>query len=215
MTKSITEWLSFGYGGVLNLSAPIVIFGEGNPKLAITCSVHGDEHAGVVIASRLIEILKSIPIRGTIAIILSGNPAAQFLNQRISPQDLKDLNRMGTGRKDGSFTERLAHTLFEYLKEYDFVVNIHEFEMNTPVTAVFMNTGSEVVQDKIIAGISAFAPDITWYIEYSANSDDEYSATLDTALARAGVPNFPIETTQLSYLSDGVVNEDDEKCQEY
>lgn len=197
--------ISMGYGGVLVLESPVLTLGKGKPSLAITCSVHGDEHIGSFIVAKLIEKLPEKNMTGSVSFVLAANPSAQFLNQRVSPQDLKDLNRMGKGRLNGTYTERIAANLFKFLRTFDFVVNIHEFEMHTPVTAVYMNVGNNEVREKTLSGIRAFMPDIVWVIEYSLDSDIQYSATLDTALAKVGVPNFPIETTSSALISDAEI----------
>lgn len=194
--------LPIGQAGLVRLDIPVYTIGNGRPVFGITCSVHGDEPGGLYIVARLLEYLKRVDrISGTIHIIPAANPAAQLVNKRVSPLDLKDLNRAGRGRQDGTFTDRVGACLFDFLSQCDLVVNIHEFEMHTPVTAVFMNAGDTGTKAKTLAAIKAFAPDILWVINPAQNSDIQYQATLDTALAQAGTANFPIETTQLAFLS--------------
>jgi predicted deacylase len=74
--------------------------------------------------------------------------------------------------------------------------------MHSPITAVFMNAGDKNTKEKTITVIRAFAPEIIWVIESSRNEDAQYLATLDTALAKAGIANFPIETPQLLLLTE-------------
>jgi predicted deacylase len=202
-----TSWLSVGQAGVVRLDIPVYTIGNGKPVFGITCSVHGDEPSGLYIVARLLEYLKQVDkISGTIHIVPAANPAAQLVNKRVSPLDLKDLNRAGRGRQDGTFTDRVGARLFDFLSQCDLVVNIHEFEMHTPVTAVFMNAGDTSTKIKTLAAIRAFAPDILWVINPDQNSDTQYQATLDTALAQAGIANFPIETTQLAFLSEDEID---------
>ncbi len=190
--------VSMGQGGVLILESPVLTLGKGTPKLAVTCSVHGGEHTGILIVAKILEKLKEGSVIGSVSFVLAANPSAQFVGRRVSPQDLKDLNRAGKGRSNGTYTERVASKLFDFLRTFDFVVNIHEFEMHTPITAVYMNVGDDKVRKKTLDGISAFMPDVVWVIDYEQTSDVQYFATLDTALAKSGVPNFPIETSGLS-----------------
>lgn len=193
-----------GQAGVVQLDIPVYTIGNGGrPVFGVTCSVHGDEPGGLYIIARLLDYLQQVDkIDGTIHIIPAANPVAQLVNKRVSPLDLKDLNRTGRGRKDGTFTDRVGACLFEFLSQCDLVVNIHEFEMYTPVTAVFMNTGDSKTKTKTLAAIKAFAPDILWVINPAQDSDVQYQATLDTALTQASIANFPIETTQLAFLSE-------------
>ncbi len=200
-----TKYLDIGGGaGALELRIPVYSIGSfTQPSLGITCSVHGDEHAGLFIASRFLDLIRDKNFEGTIHLIPAANPVAQFVNSRVSSLDQKDLNRTGRGRDTGTFTDRVASILFDELSHNcDFVINIHEFEMQTPNTAVFMNAGSEKIKAKTLQGIRAFEPEIIWVIEKSQGGDAQYLTTLDTALALADVPNFPIETAQLSLLTN-------------
>ncbi len=197
------NWIKVGQKGIINLDLPVYSIGNGkNPSLAITCSVHGDETAGLFIVSKMLELLKNKSLKGTIYIIPAANPAAQFMNSRVSFLDHKDLNRVGGGRKDGSLTERTASALFEFLSARDAVINIHEFEMKTPVTGIFDNIGSLEIKKEIINLLKAFSPEIIWVLNFSKESDIQYHNTLDISLTHSGIPNFPIETTQLSLLSE-------------
>ena len=205
--QSETNWLPVGQAGVVRLEIPVHTLGSGQPVLGITCSVHGDEHAGLFITSRLIEYLNADErLNGTIHIMSAANPAAQFVNSRVSSLDQKDLNRGGRGRSEGSFTDRVGAQLFDFLSRCDIVVNIHEFEMHTPTTAVFMNAGSLETKIKTLEAMRAFSPEIIWVIDSSQNGDVQYQATLDTALAQASVVNFPIETTQLAFLTESEID---------
>lgn len=195
--------LSVGQAGTVKIDIPVYTIGEGSPIFGITCSVHGDEPSGLFVVSRLLALLQNFEkINGTLHIIPSANPAAQLVNTRVSPFDLKDLNRAGSGRAGGTFTDRVGARLFEFLSQCDLVVNIHEFEMHTPVTAVFMNAGNEETKVSTLSAIKAFSPDIIWVINTAQSSDVQYQSTLDTALAQSGIANFPIETAQLNLLSD-------------
>lgn len=199
--------LTLGSVGFLNFSIPILKYGSGKasePTIVITCGIHGDEHAPLCVVKYLVEYLKSTYINGTVYIIPAANPAAQLDNKRVSAFDYKDLNRLGRGNKKGSFTERTLALLFDFIQELnpDLVINLHDFEMQTPVTAVYMNAGSEEVRRKTLEAINAFSPEMIWVIDFSQTQDASYQRTLDTALSEANIPNFPIETTQLAFLSD-------------
>jgi predicted deacylase len=201
------SWLTVGQVGMIRLDIPVYTIGDGKPVLGITCFIHGNESAGVYIVARMLDHLQFRGItRGTVHIIPVANPAAQFVGERVSLLDYMDLNRVGSGSRDGSFTERLSAQLFDFLSMCDLVINIHEFEMRTPTTGVFMNAGSTEIKVRTLAAIQAFSPDIIWVIDPSQRTDARYQATLDTALAEAGVVNFPVETTQLAFLTDTEIN---------
>ncbi len=201
------QWIPTGQVGVVSLDIPVISFGNKRPKIIITSSVHGDEVLGLAIISQLVDYVETHDIQGTVSFLLAANPAAQFFGQRVSPQDFKDLNRLGAGNARGYYTDRLASTLFEFLCDYDFVVNIHEFEMHTPVTTFFIGAGDEKVQKKILQGIKAFSPEIMWVTNPQNERDVQYQNTLDAALAKAGVPSFIIETVQLPFITERKINQ--------
>ncbi len=200
MNKKYLQWLSAGQNGIFNLDIPILTFGQGNPKIVITSSVHGDEPIGIVLMIKLVEYLQHQNLSGTVSLIISANPSAQFVKQRVSPQDFKDLNRVGKGNPKGNYTDRLGYKLFNYFKEYDFVVNMHEFEMHTPITAFYQKTDNIRVNDRILNAIRAFSPEIVWITRQKNDWDMQYKNTLDYVLSSEGIPSFIIETVQLPFI---------------
>jgi len=207
MKQGHIQWLHTGRVGVVSLDIPVITFGGNKkPRIAITSSVHGDEPLGLVVISRLVDYLDEQNLAGTVSLVLAANPAAQLLGQRVSPQDFKDLNRAGAGNAKGYYTDRLAANLFEFLRNFDFVVNIHEFEMHTPVTAFYIGEGNSSTKQRILDGIEAFAPEIVWVAKHTNKRDNQYLNTLDAALARAGVPSFIVETVQLPFITEREIN---------
>jgi len=203
--KESVEWISTGELGVLKLDIPVLKFGDAGAELVITNSVHGDEPIGIAGMSRLAEYLRKQKLNGIVKLVLAANPAAQLIGSRVSPQDLKDLNRVGRGNATGYYTDKLGEKLFNYLRKSDFVVNIHEFEMHTPVTTFFIGEGTKDVQRKILEGIEAFSPEIVWVVKKTNKKDNQYKNTLDAALAIAGTPSFIIETVQMPFISDNEI----------
>lgn len=201
--KLRTEHLCVGMIGPVNIKVPIVAIGDGTPRVALTVGVHGNEHAGFFIVRKLIGLLESSRfMRGTLYLVLSANPYAVATNSRVTIADYGDLNRVGQGYAGGYFTQRLGSALFQFLSNFDFVISLHEFEMITPLTAALIKTGNQEVLLKTISAIHAFQPDFIWLIDPSEKEDSHYESTIDASLMRAGVPNFPIETSSLCILSD-------------
>lgn len=195
------QYLKIGKKGVIGFDIPVYTIGKGKPELTISCSVHGDETAGLFIVSDFLDNINENEIRGTINIIPSANPVAQFINSRVSFLDLKDLNRLNKGNIKGSYTERCVAALFEFMKNSDVVINIHEFEMRTPVTGIFDNFGSEKIRQKNLEAVKIFNPELIWQINYDADSESQYQSTLDMALTNTDVVNFAFETSQLALIT--------------
>lgn len=201
--------LDFGQVGFQQFSTPVLTFGTtepGQPKVGITCCIHGDETSGLYIVARVIKELELRNSRaGTVYILPAANPVAILNNKRVSVLDYKDLNRVGKGNKDGSFTERTGAVLFEFLSQLDLVIDIHSFPIRTPITAIFLNTGNTQVKKKTLSAIHAFSPEIIWAMNTPDSQDAVYSTVLGIALANAGIACLPIETTQLAFLPEAEI----------
>ncbi|MBD2775614.1 succinylglutamate desuccinylase/aspartoacylase family protein [Iningainema tapete] len=203
MQFEISKVINIGQVGITQLEIPIYTFGQGEPVLGITCYLHGDETAGIYVLANVVDYLKAHSyLFGTIHLIPVANPAAQFVKNRLSPIDALDINRLRQGNKEGTITERNAFYLFEFLVKCDLVINLHTFEMISPVTAVFMNAGAEEVRNKTLAAMKAFSPEIIWITDALQNRYSAYQSTLDVTLAEAGVTNFSIETSEIMFLTD-------------
>ena len=136
--KFTVDYLDVGFVASLPIRIPVVSIGSGPPILSILCGVHGDETASLM---KRLSVENSLA--GSVRIITSANPFAQATHSRATLSDFGNLNREGKGKPDGRPTERLAHTLFEFLRDSTLVIDLHEFKMETPT----------IVSDQVIAGV--------------------------------------------------------------
>src|SRR5687768_3199366 len=107
-------------GAVVEVPVHVLVGSSHRPRLAIVGGVHGDEYDGVVAAQRLIKEPMMELLDGTLFVIPVANPPAFAMGRRHTPMDNLDLNRCFPGRPNGSITERLAHLLFDFLRDMDF-----------------------------------------------------------------------------------------------
>ncbi|MFN0171689.1 MAG: succinylglutamate desuccinylase/aspartoacylase family protein [Bryobacteraceae bacterium] len=127
-------WVSLPYGVdafVCNSSepwqgafAPI----EGNlarPLAVVTAGIHGDEYEGPMAAIRLTQSLSPAHVRGTVVIVPIANPMAYHAGLRVTPEDGKNLARTFPGDPRGSLTERLAASLFSWISQASFLIDLH------------------------------------------------------------------------------------------
>lgn len=100
--------------------------GKGRVVL-VMANVHGDECTGVGAIQRLIPMLESRLLRGTVHLYPSLNPEGLERRSRKVPEDDQDLNRLFPGEADGSPSERLAHAIWTDLcaRQPDLVVDLH------------------------------------------------------------------------------------------
>lgn len=206
--ETYLESLQIGALGSLSINIPIIRIGQGSPILGLVCSVHGDEVASLYIIRKFLSLLELFSdFHGTVLIIPSANPVAQSILSRTTPHDCKDLNRVGAGSTTGTITQQMAAHLIQHLKQCDLVVSLHEFEMHTPTTAVFMNAGTYELKRQVLKAINAFNPKMIWVIDSERESDSQYLTTLNTAFAKSGVVEFPIETTKLAYINEAEIKD--------
>ena len=104
----------------------VVIQGSAGPTLLLTAGAHGDEFEGPIALSKLARTLTPEGLRGRVIILPAMNVPGIHTCQRICPVDGKDLNRIFPGRRDGSFTEMLAHYIStELVPRADAVIDFH------------------------------------------------------------------------------------------
>jgi predicted deacylase len=82
------------------------------PTLVVTCGVHGAELVGTFGLLRVLNRLDLARLRGTLIAVPVANTSGFEFGTRHVYWDGKILNRVGMGRSDGTFTERLAHLIY-------------------------------------------------------------------------------------------------------
>ena len=97
------------------------------PRLAVLAGVHGAEYASIAAARKFVSNLDLSTVLGRITVVPVVNvPAFWARSAFVTPDDDKNLNRQFPGRPDGSFTEVLAHRVFESLVlGADYLVDMH------------------------------------------------------------------------------------------
>lgn len=99
------------------------------PKAWLLSGIHGDEIESMVAVQRVVRDLDPDLLSGAIIALVVVNPTAFRAWQRESPIDGKDLNRVFPGNQVGTYTERLAHALFQsivpVISSDDVLFNLH------------------------------------------------------------------------------------------
>ena len=83
------------------------------PTLVVTCGVHGAELVGTFGLLRVMGRVDLSRLSGTFVAVPVSNTSGFEFGTRHVHWDGKILNRVGMGRPDGPFTERLAHLLYQ------------------------------------------------------------------------------------------------------
>ncbi|MCK5043430.1 succinylglutamate desuccinylase/aspartoacylase family protein [Candidatus Pacearchaeota archaeon] len=95
-------------------------------KILIIAGIHGDEVSAVLTAYEIKEWVEKNSLKN-ITIIPRANKIAYCLGLKENPEDKKNLNRTFPGKKDGTFSERLAFKIFNFAKNFDYVIDLHNY----------------------------------------------------------------------------------------
>jgi len=117
-----------GDGSLLGVPVHVLAGTGAEPCLAVVAGVHGDEAEGIAAVLGLSRELDLAEIKGRLILVPIANPPAFAAHQRRSPIDGIDLNRVFPGSPNASLSERLAHRLFELVKENaQFLFTLHSW----------------------------------------------------------------------------------------
>jgi uncharacterized protein len=97
------------------------------PHLTVVAGVHGGEYTGMAALLRLIGQLDVDRLRGTLTVVpVLNQPAFWARSPFVVPADGRNLNRSFPGDPAGSYTEALAHGLFEaFVRPADVLLDLH------------------------------------------------------------------------------------------
>lgn len=96
------------------------------PLIVVIGGVHGDEYEGISTCIQLVEALRLKPLGPSVLVVPVANLQAYESQQRFTPVDGVDLNRVFPGNPEGSFSERLAHLIFNsIICKADVVLSLH------------------------------------------------------------------------------------------
>ena len=97
------------------------------PHVTLVAGVHGAEYTGMAALMRLIGTLEADRLRGRLTVVpVLNQPAFWSRTPFVVPADGANLNRSFPGDPAGSYTEALAHGLFEaFIAPTDVLVDLH------------------------------------------------------------------------------------------
>ena len=107
-----------GAEGLVGSEIPFYIYGnpELGPTVSLMAGVHGCEYVPMLALRTFLDELDESKLRGSLRVVPIANLASFHARSPfVVPHDGLNLNRYFPGKADGSFTERLAHALFQEL----------------------------------------------------------------------------------------------------
>lgn len=154
------------------------------PRLTVTAGVHGAEYASIEAALRLGRTLDPATLSGQVVIAPIVNPLAFSARSiYVTPVDGKNLNRQFPGRAGGTFSQALAHWLYEsLLRPSDAYIDLHGGDLVEALEpfSIIASTGDDAVDRASLDLANAFG---IHYVLRGETPGSTYQAA-----ARAGVP---------------------------
>jgi uncharacterized protein len=156
------------------------------PHVAVIAGVHGCEYSSIAGARRFVRELDPADLRGRLTVAAVVNPASFWERTPfVSPADGKNLNRCFPGDPGGSFSEVLAHRLFETLiRPADVLVDLHGGDM-VEALEPFSLFDASPVEDRARELAVAFGLP---YVTRVQRGSSPVAGTTSAAAAEVGIP---------------------------
>lgn len=168
------------------------IRGKGpGPQMTVMSGMHAGEYSGILAAQRLIQAVKPEELSGTLLIVpVISTRAFMERNMQLSPIDQKEVHFIRPGNPEGTYSDMLIDTLFEIVKDSDYLIDSHAGEMAQSLMSwvpVPMRRANEL-SDKSLELARGFD---VGYVE--PRYDRESIPPLCLALIDAGIANIWVE----------------------
>jgi uncharacterized protein len=172
--------------------------GSDGPTLYVQAAQHGREVNGVEVLRRLHDRLVDADLAGEVIAVPVADPLTFDRVSYTTPEELDsinaNMNRAWPGDNEGTLHERMAATLWEYVREADAVVDLHTGSPGM-LTHVVFTAGDDGSRD-LDGGVGA---DLLFVAERAAEAANEewgqrgFDGKLRVAATRAGIPTITPE----------------------
>ena len=100
------------------------------PQLTVMSGMHAGEYSGILAAQKLITAVKPEDISGTLLVVpVISTRAFMERNMQLNPVDQKEVHFIRPGNPGGTHSDLLIDTLFELVKNSDYLIDSHAGEM--------------------------------------------------------------------------------------
>jgi len=100
------------------------------PQMTVMSGMHAGEYSGILAAQKLISEVKPQELSGTLLVIpVISTRAFMERNMQLNPVDQKEVHFIRPGSPDGTYSDMLIDTLFEIVKDSDYLIDSHAGEM--------------------------------------------------------------------------------------
>ena len=100
------------------------------PQMTVMSGMHAGEYSGILAAQKLITGVKAEELSGTLIVIpVISTRAFMERNMQLNPVDQKEVHFIRPGIPEGTYSDMLIDTLFEVVKDSDYLIDSHAGEM--------------------------------------------------------------------------------------
>jgi predicted deacylase len=100
------------------------------PTMTVMSGMHAGEYSGILAAQKLITAIEPEELSGTLLIIpVISTRAFMERNMQLNPVDQKEVHFIRPGNPEGTYSDMLIDTLFDVVKDSDFLIDSHAGEM--------------------------------------------------------------------------------------
>jgi predicted deacylase len=189
------EWPYFAISGA-----------QDGPTLCLIAGIHGAEYPPIDAVMRFCRALDPQALRGRVVGVPVVNlPAFWERTPFVCPRDGKNPNRVFPGDPSGTFSEVLAHHMFqEVIRQCDYLIDLHcgvRVEDLEPFSLVRMSGSSEVDRSALELAVSFGLP----YLVVQPFSGGPIAGTTNAAAAQAGIPAIIAEVGGVGQLQAAAV----------
>lgn len=176
-----------------NLDLPYIEIhgGRSGPKLTVLAGVHGCEYAAMSALREFLGEINPATLSGIITAVPVVNlPAYTSRTPFVVPSDGKNLNRCFPGKPQGTFSDVLAHHVFErFIRSADYLIDLHSGDVPEVIEPV-------VIYDESAVGEAARRMAMAYgtrHVIMQPASARVTTGTTSSAAADAGVPAITAE----------------------
>ncbi|MEV8545494.1 succinylglutamate desuccinylase/aspartoacylase family protein [Streptomyces sp. NPDC051572] len=159
---------------------------HGGPRLSLLAGVHGCEYAGMAALRAFVAEIDPAELHGTITAVPVVNlPAYRARTPFVVPADGKNLNRCFPGDPNGTYSDVLAHRVFErFIRTADHVIDLHSGDVPEALEPLTIYDES-AVGDTARRMALAYG---TQHVIRQPATDRITGGSTSTAAADAGIP---------------------------
>src|SRR5271168_2190163 len=201
--------------GVIDLgeaTIPVTVFNgaKPGPVLALIAGNHGYEYPPILALQKLRPTIKPKSLAGAVIMVHVANMPS-FLGRTVyfSPLDQKNLNRVYPGKKDGTPSERIAHTITtEVIERSDYVLDLHCGDGNESLRPyVYQTETGEPAFDQRIAELVAHCGFDHIVIDRGRPTDPAASVFCSNTAITRGKPAVTVEAGFLGVPDEKSTNQ--------